>query len=311
MSSPKIAPPSLLPLHRAYYFFSKISLSEALNDYTDEAVENSENLVFALRKMMNTLKQEAFADDGSVNYHHLKDSPSYTAYRQMTGSLRTFPLASLTGNAERMAFWINLYNVLIIDAIIHYQIEKTVQEVKGFFARAAYIIDGQRFSADDIEHGILRANAGHIAIPGPQFGRHDKRRQFILPSLDPRLHFALVCGAQSCPPVGVYHPDRLEAQLHLAAHNFINSSEVTVDLSAYTVQLSRIFQWYAPDFGGVFINQVGLGKFNAVLRYIAHFVEDTSTQDALLNIPERFKVAFHPYNWGLNLMTASSIFGVV
>ena len=36
----------------------------------------------------------------------------------------------------------------------------------------------------------------------------------------------------------------------MAAVNFVNSPEVAVDLDAGALRISRVFLWYAPDFGG-------------------------------------------------------------
>jgi hypothetical protein len=186
--------------------------------------------------------------------------------------------------------------------VIHFGVEATVHEVRGFFVKAAYIIDGLRFSADDIEHGILRANAGNPAIPGPQFRFHDPRFALVISQVDPRIHFTLVCASESCPPVGIYSPEQLDQQLDLAAHNFINGGEVRVDLERNEVHLSRIFQWYAPDFGGNVLNQIGQGSFRNVLAYIARYIADDEAQQALLRHPDRFKVRFNKYDWGLNLV---------
>lgn len=38
--------------------------------------------------------------------------------------------------------------------------------------------------------------------------------------MDKRIHFALVCGAKSCPPIRVYTPDELEEGLDAAAAAF-------------------------------------------------------------------------------------------
>ncbi len=38
--------------------------------------------------------------------------------------------------------------------------------------------------------------------------------------LDPRIHFALVCGAKSCPPIKVYTSGALEEGLEAAASAF-------------------------------------------------------------------------------------------
>lgn len=115
-----------------------------------------------------------------VDYARLRDSVAYREYRSLTAQWPTFALDHLTTREEKLAFWLNLYNTLIIDGIIHFGIRKTIREDAGFFRRVAYNVGGFRLSADDIEHGILRANAGHPVIPGPQFGKLDPRRRFAL-----------------------------------------------------------------------------------------------------------------------------------
>jgi hypothetical protein len=52
--------------------------------------------------------------------------------------------------------------------------------------------------------------AGHPFIPGPQFGKNDPRRAFTLARTDFRTHFALVCGAESCPPINFYDAENLD-----------------------------------------------------------------------------------------------------
>lgn len=79
--------------------------------------------------------------------------------------------------------------------------------------------------ADDIEHGILRSNAIAPASIGallklpflarPQFKKGDPRREYVVSPVDPRIHFALVCGAKSCPPIKLYTPDNLDEGLQV------------------------------------------------------------------------------------------------
>ena len=59
--------------------------------------------------------------------------------------------------------------------------------------------------------------------------------------MDERIHFALVCGAKSCPPIRIYTPESLEEGLQGAAEAFC-TSEVVVDPMARSVSLSKIFQ---------------------------------------------------------------------
>ncbi len=282
-------------------------LSVGLTDYqqalncTDNPPDASLDLAAHLRQAANAIKLAAIDDSGHVDYGKLRDSEAYFAFRRLTLQLQRFPLASLATRDQKLAFWINLYNVLVIDGVIQYGLKTSVRDVAGFFVKAAYIIDGYRFSLDDIEHGILRANKGNPAIPGPQFGSKDPRLAFAMDTLDPRIHFTLVCGALSCPPIGFYRHEHIDAQLDLAAKNFVDS-EAVIDLTAKTVQLSQIFQWYAPDFGGGLVNQIGRGNFATVLQFIAPFVSIEAGRVALANQSADFKVSFKPYDWGLNLL---------
>ena len=68
------------------------------------------------------------------------------------------------------------------------------------------------------------------------------------PPVDARIHFALVCGAKSCPPIKLYAADTLDEGLDAAAEAFC-ASEVEVDAAARAVSLSKIFKWYGCDFG--------------------------------------------------------------
>ncbi len=58
---------------------------------------------------------------------------------------------------------------------------------------------------------------------------------------DPRIHFALVCGARSCPPIKLYTPDNLEEGLAAAAEAFC-AGEVAVDADKAEVTVSMIFK---------------------------------------------------------------------
>lgn len=80
----------------------------------------------------------------------------------------------------------------------------------------AYNVGGLFFTLDEIEHGVLRCNKGHPKDGGqPTFGvKSDARLELVLTHFDPRIHFALNCGAQSCPPIRVYSADKLDKQVY-------------------------------------------------------------------------------------------------
>ena len=75
-------------------------------------------------------------------------------------------------------------------------------------------IAGKQWSLDDIEHGIIRANTKHpyqfFRLPFPK--SNDPRRSLCVSTLDPRIHFALNCGANSCPPISTYTPEALDEE---------------------------------------------------------------------------------------------------
>ena len=247
-----------------------------------------------LKRAMNAMKAQAFnLAQGRVNYAALRSSPAYAKYRMCARRLQSYDPGRLQTDAERLAFWINLYNSLVVDAVVAFGVQGSVNEAPGFFWKAAYCVGGQRFSASDIEHGILRAGTGHPAIPGPHFGRRDLRRAHRLTKIDPRIHFALVCAARSCPPIAVYDAERIEPQLEAAARAFVNGGGVEV--AGGEVRLSRIFQWYAPDFGGP---ALGWGDMRPVLRQLSQWVNDESARRYLAAADLRIK--YLAYDWSLN-----------
>ncbi|MBZ0277755.1 MAG: DUF547 domain-containing protein [Anaerolineae bacterium] len=267
---------------------------------TKAAQPDSESPDVLLKKLAARIKVEAInTTSGTVDYTRFKDSEVYREYRRMTALLPGFDLQTLVGREQKLAFWLNLYNALVMDGIIHYGVRDTVNEVPGFFSRAAYNIGGYRFSLDDIEHGILRANAGHPVIPGPQFGRHDSRLQFALEKLDMRIHFALVCGAASCPPINFYDAEAIDTQLDLAAKNFLNQT-VIVDPTQEMVELSKILQWYGADFGAGRWVKLGIGDKTPLLRAVRPFILHDETRAFLDAVPRQVTIRFRPYNWSLN-----------
>lgn len=155
------------------------------------------------------------------------------------------PLPSLTTRGERLAFWINVYNDLVTEGLVALGIRDTVWEVPDFFDRVRARIDGLEFSANDIEHGVLRGNRPNPLSGAPPFSSGDPRLAFVLPDLDPRVHFVINCGARSCPPVRRYHGAHIQDQLDAATRGFV-SHEVTLEKERLVA--SPIFRWFAPDF---------------------------------------------------------------
>lgn len=247
-----------------------------------------------LAAAVRALKIAAASDDGlAVDYAALRNSPAYADYvEQVTPLLATFDPSALPDRGARLAFWINLYNGMILDGVAAYEVRRSVRAGPGglgFFRRIAYIVGGYRLCADDIEHGILRANAGNPFLPGPQFADDDPRLAWAISPLEPRIHFALNCASRSCPPIAVYDGARIEAQLDLAARSFV-SADAELDPRTGALLVSSIFKWYQNDFGGL----------EGVLRFIRAHLPPDDERRRWIDAQTEVALVFKPYDWSLN-----------
>jgi hypothetical protein len=228
----------------------------------------------------------------SVDYAALRDSALYQEFRRCTGKLHSYDPTTLPNRNARLAFWINLYNTLVLDAVIALGVWRNITEQHAgltFLRQAAYIVNGQRMSCDDIEHGILRANRGHPLFPGKQFNNSDPRLKWVIEPFDARIHFALNCASRSCPAIRAYAPEKLEAQLDLATRNYL-ATNLQVLPEKNAVQLSSIFKWFATDFGGR----------DGIIDFILSHLADTTERTWLMYQRGRVPLRYKPYDWNLN-----------
>ena len=153
--------------------------------------------------------------------------------------------AQLKSDNEKKAFWINIYNA-------YFQIlrkEKKIRKPK-IYKRKLLHIAGKQFSLDDVEQGILRKYKYKFSL-GYLTNIFCARliRELAVDTMDYRIHFALNCGAKSCPPIAFYTPNQLDNQLTLATNSFLKN-ETDIDHNKREIRITRIFQWFLGDFGG-------------------------------------------------------------
>ncbi|VDI22554.1 Hypothetical predicted protein [Mytilus galloprovincialis] len=222
-----------------------------------------------LQKCMLRLKGEYMGNEGQgVDYEKLRLSQQFKEYEELTSQLQNVNLTDLSEN-EKKAFFINLYNALTIHA-------------------------GHTFSLDDIEHGILRGNKPHPSSMNPPFNPKDLRLKFVC-TLDPRIHFALVCGAVSCPVINVYTAENLDRALEDATKNFCKQ-EVSMFTETDEIWLSKIFQWYMDDFG-----KTDLDVIKWTIPYLELNIQERAwTLLAKLQSYGTVDVKYNEYDWRLN-----------
>ncbi|MCB9231742.1 MAG: DUF547 domain-containing protein [Bacteroidia bacterium] len=197
--------------------------------------------------------------DGLVSYTSIKASPG--ELKALVAQIASFPYSTV-GKSEQKAFLINAYNILMIKSVVdHYPIAKPT-DVPGIFDKNTHTVAGQSLTLSDIENKKLR-----VDFP------------------DSRLHFALVCGALSCPPLAntAFMPATLETQLSALTTKALNNPRF-IKAGDGTVAISKIFEWYKADFDR---------DAKSFLDYLNKY--RTS------KLPADTKVTFYEYNWALNI----------
>ena len=265
----------------------------SLNEITAPDVDSIEDPTTELIDLLHRVLSSELTDHGAtVDYAVLRGSLLYNDFRQCTRKLRTFDPSTLPDRNAQLTFWINLYNTLVLDAVIALGIKRSITEKRAgltFLRQAAYIVGGQRMSCDDIEHGILRANRGHPFFPGKHFHSSDPRLRWVIEPFDERVHFALNCASHSCPPIRAYSPEKLDSQLDLATRSYL-ATDVQILPKENAIYLSSIFKWFAADFGGR----------EGIIDFILPYLSDTPERIWLMQQRSRVSIRHKPFDWSLN-----------
>ncbi len=266
--------------------------SVVLNEGEPEMEIPSGEIAARLKDSMNVLRGAFFdSEHGRVAYEMMRTSRAYENHIRLSRALKKTDPAMLATFEEGLAFWVNLYNVIVIHGVIELGVRDSIKEIRNFLGRVSYDINGLEFRPDDIEHGILRANRRPPYRLSRRFGQSDPRLAYSLERLDPRVHFALVCASSSCPPIAVYTPANIDADLDTAGRTFINSGGAVVDRVNMRISLSNIFRWYKNDFGGSPAER---------LSFIARYFFESSDREFVVQNAGRLDVTYQDYDWRLN-----------
>ena len=194
---------------------------------------------------------------GQVNYKGLKaNAAALDAYCQL---LSDNPPQESWSREEQLTYWINAYNAFTVKLIVDNYPTGSILRFDGgkTWDVKRIILGGKKYSLNQIENEIIR----------PQFK-------------EPRIHFAVNCAAKSCPPLynHAYTAANLDSTLEARTQQFINNPNYDA-ISANKAVVSKIFEWYAADFGD-------LKKY--LNRYAKTPLKPTAT------------VTFKDYDWDLN-----------
>ncbi len=189
------------------------------------------------------------ADDGVRYADWVRNEADVAALDQVLESFDETQLDGLSKDAQK-AFYINLYNAGMLQAVVDHYPLKSVKGI-GFlpfsiFKKKYISLGGNDVSLDHIEKGIL-----------------------LKKYFDPRIHFAVNCASESCPPLRAepFVGERLNEQLNEQTRLFADSRRAArMNGKSASIAYSELFKWYADDFDvkspAIFINRYRASKLS-------------------------------------------------
>lgn len=217
--------------------------------------------------------------NGMVNYKELKSDNRLDKYLEQ---LMEVDPSGISDKNEKLAFWINAYNAFTLKLIKENYPVESINDLhtggliigqilgKTVWHKEWIKIGGRTLSLNNIEHDIIRKEYK-----------------------EPRIHFALVCAAVSCPPLRfeAYEGYKIEDQLKDQTVTFLNDeTKNQFDLNTQTARLSKILDWYDEDFGD---------SDEDILKFVSQFLPENISKDILENISD-WDIDYNSYNWELN-----------
>lgn len=247
----------------------------------------------SLRKFTLAIIDSYVSDDGKrVDYRSISMSEEFRRFIKMAESLHRFDLSTFS-REEKLAFFINLYNIMTIHAVIILGHPNGPLDRRRLFGDFQYLIGGYPYSLSAIQNGVLRGNQRPPYQLIKPFGPKDKRLPVALSEQEPLIHFALTNGSRSSPALKCYSPSDIDAELRAAVRAFFLDGGVVIDMEAKTVSVSKIIKWFSVDFGK---NEL------EILRWLVNHLEPSKAENLLeLLDGNELKVVYQPYDWTSNL----------
>ena len=205
------------------------------------------------------------------NYELLKNDQQFN---DLLSKLEMFPTNTLETRNEKIAFWINAYNIMAVKMVADHYPVNSIKDIGNWFNivwnMKAGIIGNKPYSLNEIEHGILRKME------------------------DPHIHGAIVCASLSCPDIAIesYKPETLVSQLDNQMTSFLENE--TKGFVAYhteaLVYVSPIFKWFEKDFN----------KNGGVLSCLKKHAPSDKRKYVNYLESKDFTLKYIDFNWNLN-----------
>ncbi|XP_064935097.1 uncharacterized protein LOC135587513 [Musa acuminata AAA Group] len=244
-----------------------------------------------LTKLMTAILEAYASDDRRhLDYGRIGASEEFRRYVNLVQDLQRVDIFGLSAD-EKLAFFLNLYNAMVIHAIIRIG-QPGVIDRRAFYTDFQYIVGGYPFSLSSIKNGILRSNRRQPYSLVKPFSAGDKRLELASTKVNPLIHFGLCNGTRSSPTVWFFSTEGVEVELRHAAREFFLRGGIEVDLERRVVYLTRIIKWYDADFG----------EEKDILNWILSYLDATKAGllTHLLNDGGHINISYQNFDWSPN-----------
>ena len=195
-------------------------------------------------------------------------------YSTLLKDLASFNPETLDSREDKMAFWINVYNIAAIKTLIdHYPVDSIRSRKINWLGlpwdRKVIRVGEKEYSLGQIENDILLATFKDL-----------------------RIHFGINCASVSCVNLAPepYRGNTLIKQIEEQGKQFLADPQkgLRIDREKKRIYLSQIFKFDQKDF-----DKLGGGALNFILPYL-------SPQDRELIQKEQFSIDYLDYDWKSN-----------
>ena len=171
---------------------------------------------------------------------------------------------------DQLAYYLNTHNALVMRLVLDRSINEMPREMSRWgLSSTEWLVDGQWMTIDHLAQRVIV----------PTFG-------------EPRVRYALSCGAADAPPLRQepFEPGRLDAQLEDQGRRFFTLPGTVRVEGAGTIHLNDLFRRHRGD----------LVRDGSLLATVLHYLPLDHPLRAALSSAGETAIRFQPFDWTLN-----------
>ncbi|KAK9131575.1 hypothetical protein Sjap_012062 [Stephania japonica] len=233
--------------HISHSFVATLSGSSVMDEFTesthdmryDTQVSEKEKMVDPYQvqgKVINSMRDiGSYSKVAEVSWMSVGEKQlEYAATALKRFRLLVEQLAKVNpacmSHSERLAFWINLYNALMMHAYLAYGVPRSDMNFFSFMQKAAYTVGGHSFNALDIEYVILKIRPPThrpqmaLLLALHKFKMPEDQRKYSIEMPEPLVEFALSCGMRSSPAIRIFKAANVADDLKDSLRDYIRAS---------------------------------------------------------------------------------------